>query len=147
MGQVRAGGQEVLEQGEHRRQDDTGARVNLLWQGWGKEEETIEPGESNYRFKIATNKHYSYNSENDEQKFSKETIHSYNTNPASYEDFNLIPRLRNNLKVNHNQNHLIATHYVLSTNPSQEVRQNKGKRGLAHIRGKESSSGTTSPGR
>ena len=66
----------MLVQGEHRRRDDTGAgtRVGLLKAG-GEEEETIEPGEITYRFKIATNKHYSCNSENCEKKFSKETFH------------------------------------------------------------------------
>ena len=111
----------------------------------GEEEETIELREIACRFGIASNKHYSCNSENYEQKFSKETIHSYNTTPASYEEFNPDSRLSKTLKVN--QNHLIATHYGLSTNPSQEVHQNKGKSVLAPVRGKESSSGTTSPGR
>ena len=97
------------------------------------------------RSKIATNKQYSCHSERDEQKFSKETFHTYNTTPASYEDFNQHSRLSNTLRIN--QNNLIDTHYGLSTNPSQEVHQNKGKRAFASVRREKSSSGTTSPGR
>ena len=111
MGQVRAGGQEMIGQGEHRIQDDTGsgARIGLLWQGQWRGGGDHWAGEITCRFKIATNKHYSCNSVNYEQKFSKETFHTYNTTPVSYEDFNPNPRLRNNLKLN--QNHLNATHY------------------------------------